>query len=615
MGLFDRSSKDKRGTSIARADELRAKASKAADNNEVERASELYFLAAEHYRKAHERYWEKHCESWGWSTKARAFREGSIEESLKSAEYYDNSIQADNSALQCIPKDDPSYSITEGNLRFTEGDKYTSLANVEVEKANATAGNKKADHLRRAAGFRLSGAQTMKLAAEISKRDKSMANYYNRLGISCRDKSGGHYYKGSAEKELDNWIAALNEFEKAREEREKAIELHKKSLKIRSDKSVKNNLKQDKVWLKTLKKELSRIRKEADAERKSMQAAAETGKPRLDVTLRAVEGMVQNLVSTLSITVVNAGDGIARDISVRLESPFFEGENIAALGSLPPGVTTYAGLSVVPLRAGKPKANLVIMYLDGGNRQFRQKESAMLRVADPEARRPPPMTILNVTGDYLAEGASKVDIRDSVVQRSNIGKDISVKKGIDEGEFKKTMDEHDEKSEERASKLGKGQKELREDVRRLKVKMRRHFNYLSKDLPYPYDMRKKRGTLIMEFRCAICEGEVGTIRDRLWTRWLHYGLGSAMIGIGFGALRPEVGIKGLKKLYSDLAGKPMDDLPRDRLFLTQEERDNMVTRLRQEGILDELNYCPECDKWVCGECFDSNEEICNEHMW
>ena len=615
MGLFEGSSKSKKGNAIARGDELREKASRLADSNDVERAVELYFEAAGQYGKAGERYWEKHCESWGWSIKARTLEDGSVEESRTSAEYYDRAILAGNSALQHIDRSDPSYSVTEGNLRFTEGDKYTSLANVEVEKANATRGKKKADHLRRASEFRLSGAQTMKLAAEISKRDKNMANFYNRLGISCRDRSGGHYYKGSADRELDNWIATLNEFEKAKEEREKAIELHKKSLKIRSDKSVKNNLKQDKVWLKTLKKELSRIRKEADAERKSMQAAAETGKPRLDVTLRAMEGMVQNLVSTLSITVVNAGDGIAGDISVQLESPFFEGEKIAALGSLPPGVTTYAGLSVVPLRAGKPKANLVIMYLDGGKRQFRQKESAMLRVADPEARRPPPMTILNVTGDYLAEGASKVDIKDSVVQRSNIGKDISVKKGIDEEQFKKTMDEHDEKSEKRASKLGKGQKELKKDVRRLKIKMRRHFNSLSKDLPYPYDMRKKRGTLIMEFRCALCEGEVGTIRDRLWTRWLHYGLGSAMIGLGFAALRPEVGIKGLKKLYSDLAGKPMDDLPHDRLFLTQEERDKMVTRLRQEGILDELNYCPECDKWVCGECFDSDEEICNEHLW
>ncbi len=615
MGFFGKTAKKGDFSSIARADKLREKAVKAVDDNDDMEASELYFQAAEYYSNAGESYWEKHCESWGWSSRARAINEETVEDSILVGEYYDNSIQADNNSLSYLDPGDPSYPVTEGNMRFTEGDKYTSLANAEVERANAKSGKGKAEHLERAAEYRLSGAHTMKLAAELSRTSKNMSGYNNRLGIYYRDRSGYHYYKASAEREMENWSSALHEYVRSRELREKAVELHRKSYKIKSDRNIKNNLKQDKAWLKTLKKEISKIRREAEAERLNMMAAAETGKPRLDVKLRAMEGMVQNLVSTLSLSVVNSGDGGAKDISVRLESPFFEGEKIAALGSLPPGVTTHAGLSVVPLRAGKPKANLVIMYQDAANKQFRQKESAILSVADPEDGRPPPTTILNVTGDYLAEGASKVDIRDSVVQRSNIGKDIKVSRGLDEEAMREKLEGMDERSRKRTRELKKGQKDLREDMRKMSKKMKRHMNDISKELPTPYGMRKKTGTLIIEFRCAVCDKGVGTIRDRRWARWVNMGAGAAMAGIGAATLRPEMGIKGIRKLYSDFTGKALDDLPKDDLFLTTEERDRMVKKLRKEGILAAVNYCTECKKWVCEDCYDFDERICNEHLW
>lgn len=615
MGFFGNAPKKEDVRSIARADELREKAVKAVDNGDDMKASDLYFRAAKSYSSMGEKYWEKHCESWGWSTRARAVNEETVEDFILAGEYYDNAIQADNSSLAYLDPEDPSYPVTEGNMRFTEGDKYTSLANADVERANATSGKAKADHLRRAAEYRLSGAQTMKLAAELSRTSKNMPGHYNRLGVYYRDRSGYHYYRASAERELENWSAALDEFVRSRELREKAIALHRKSYKIKSDRNVKENLRQDKAWLKTLKKEVSKISREADAEKKSLLEAAETGKPRLDVTLRAMEGMVQNLVSTLSVSVANSGDGDARDISVRLESPFFEGEKIAALGNLPPGVTTHAGLSVVPLRAGKPKANLVIMYLNAGNRQFRQKESAILRVADPEERRPPPMTILNVTGDYLAEGASKVDIRDSVVQRSNIGKDIRVSRGLDEAAMKEKLDRMDERSGERTRELKRGQADLRDEMRTMSRRMKRHMNDISKELPVPSGMKRKAGTLIVEFRCALCDRSLGTIKDRRWARWVHMGAGAAMAGIGAATLRPEMGIKGIRKLYADFSGKGLDDVPKDNLFLTAEERDLMVKKLRKEGILAEINYCTECKKWVCVDCFDPDERICNEHLW
>jgi len=41
----------------------------------------------------------------------------------------------------------------------------------------------------------------------------------------------------------------------------------------------------------------------------------------------------------------------------------------------------------------------------------------------------------------------------------------------------------------------------------------------------------------------------------------------------------------------------------------------MVKKLRKEGIMSEINYCTEYRKWVCEDCFDFDERICNEHLW
>jgi len=615
MGFFDTDRTKGNNTALAKADSMRDKAADAADRNEDSRAAELYFRAAELYADAGERYWEKHCESWGWSLKAKAVVTRTLDGSQRCADYYDRSIQADNSALQYIAKEDPSHSVTEGNMRFTEGDKYTALANIEVEKANATSGTARSMHLRSAAEYRLSGAQTMKLAAGISKRDGKMEGCFNRIGVYHRDRSGYHYYRASAESELENWNSAFEEFEASRKEREQAMEFHRRSLGIRSDRNVKNNLKQDKAMLKKLKKEISNILKEAEREKKRRIAVAGEGAPNLDVEVKAVEGMMQNLVSTLSVVLSNTGTGEARNIVIKMESPFLEGEKITRLTSLPAERSTNMGLSVVPTRAGNPKASLMIMYEDARKRKYRYKGSEVLNVADPEERRPPPTTIYNVQGDLIGEGASKVDIRDSVIQRSNIGKDISVKKGIDEKEFVDTVRKLDRRNERRARGLGKGQRELKEDVRKVSRDMKRYFNKISKELPYPSSMEKKRGVLVMKYTCALCEAEVGTVRDRRWTHWLHFGIAGAMAGVGMATLNPEMGMKGLKKLYEDFTEKPLDDLPREKIFLTERERDKMVRQLREWGIISELNHCPECGRWVCSDCFDPDEQLCNEDLW
>jgi len=421
MGIFDMNAEKKRDPPLKKGDRFRKKAIISADKNDDAHASELYFLAAEHYAKAGEKYWAGHCESWAWSLKAKSMGTG-LEDSIKSARYYDLAIQADNRTLFVISEDDPHHSVTEGNMRFTEGDKYTALANSEVERANPSYGREKSEHLQRAAEYRLSGAQTMKLAAGLSKKEGNMEGYYNRLGIYYRDRSGYHYYRGSGEKERNNWNIALEEFEEAAKERKLAIALHRRSLRIRSDKNVKNNLKQDKKMLRALKREISKVRKEAKLERKRLISASAAGTPELNIGIRAVEGMMQNLVSTLSVDICNFGDGDAKLIQLMLASSFLEGEKSARINKLGPNKRTNVGLSVVPTKAGSPKAKVIISYSDGLGKKYLQKTMITLKVGDPEDKRPPPTTIYNVQGDLLGEGASKVDIRDSVVQRSRIGR-------------------------------------------------------------------------------------------------------------------------------------------------------------------------------------------------
>jgi len=206
-----------------------------------------------------------------------------------------------------------------------------------------------------------------------------------------------------------------------------------------------------------------------------------------------------------------------------------------------------------------------------------------------------------------------ITIKDSVIQRSQIGKDIAVSHGIDEGTFRETVGELDERSEARAKMLRKGQLELKGLTEEMRRDMKRHFNELKKEIPYPSNIHKKRGTLSMEYRCA-SDGElIGTIEDKRWKRWLRMGIAGAMIGVGVASASAEIGIDGLKELYRNFSGSSWEDIPKEELFLTAEEKDEMVTKLRESGILTKMHYCAECGKWVCGKCYDLDSKMCKEH--
>lgn len=218
-------------------------------------------------------------------------------------------------------------------------------------------------------------------------------------------------------------------------------------------------------------------------------------------------------------------------------------------------------------------------------------------------------------GDYVSEGGSKVAIQDSVVQRSNIGANIKVNDGFDE-----KIQWLDERNRDRTSELRRGQGSIKKKLfdiegmtEEIAKNMERHFGELMKDLPYPSKITRERSVVIMEYTCSLNGEYIGRIKDRRWMRWVHFIIGAAMVGVGAATFSAELGGKGIKKVYNDLTGKPLNDLPKESLFLTTEEKNDMLVRLRETGILGKLNYCPTCHNWVCVDCFDFDAMLCIKH--
>ena len=243
----------------------------------------------------------------------------------------------------------------------------------------------------------------------------------------------------------------------------------------------------------------------------------------------------------------------------------------------------------------------------------------------------------HIHGDFVDKGASKVAIHDSVVQRSNIGADIHVNDDL-EGLGEKIGDQigekvgsavqesvHkeaewlDERNTKRAKVLRKGQREIKDVTEEIKgmtedmsKKMTMHFNELKKDLPYPVGMEKKKLAILMKYGCYKCGRITGEIKDRKWTKWLNFAIGGVMAGVGVATLNTEIGIKGVKKLYGDFTQTPLNKIPKEGFILTSEEKDRMISRLRDNDIFKKLHYCPSCDSWVCNKCFDPDEMLCGE---
>ena len=234
----------------------------------------------------------------------------------------------------------------------------------------------------------------------------------------------------------------------------------------------------------------------------------------------------------------------------------------------------------------------------------------------------PVQTIIEHTGSgdvqltEVAGDLQNIEIKDSVIQRSNIG---TVTKGMDEDSFKEGLEWLDDRNQGRTDEVLKGQLELKGMTRDLHMKMEMRFNEVSKELPCPTKIEKKKLSVHLIYDCSSCGSNIGTVKDKKWKKWLMLGVTGAMLGLGgatFGVSRVskmvmgDGGIKGAKRLFEEFTGKPLDEIPAEKFLLTNEEKDKMLMELRNAGIMQKINYCPACNNWVCPDCFDSDEMMC-----
>lgn len=225
---------------------------------------------------------------------------------------------------------------------------------------------------------------------------------------------------------------------------------------------------------------------------------------------------------------------------------------------------------------------------------------------------PGTINVTDVRGDYQS-----IEINDSVIQRSNIGS--TVKEGMDEKQFKKTVEWLDGRNQARTESLRQGQLELKGMTENIYRRIEIGFNKMLKEFPTPTSIEKEKLTIVLSYSCSCCNEHIGVIKDKRWKRWLMLGVAGALLGVGaatFGMSQVgkvavgDGGFKGMKRIFQEFSGKPLDEIPAEKFLLTTEEKDKILDELRSHGIMEKFHFCPSCNKWVCVDCFDAQELMC-----
>lgn len=399
---------------------LYIKAEKLRQKGNHKKSSKLYFDASKLFAQSGDIYPHKLSEAFGWSEKSLTKTDQTPDVQATTASYFENAILATNGALE-YPQAD---QFDRSNLRVYESQKYRAMANVEVAYANLarnsptdSSGNIAAEHLRKAAEFIQSGAAAVTEAANITLKIPDMAGYHNYIGMRHDFICSEYYYCAWAFEEEDNWIEACSGYQDSLDEQDKALASIEQAIAFENRPGIVRN--RDKYLM--FRAEILSSREAAKIQA-NLQSSTVTdtpihsGSPELDINVETVEGMVENLVSTISVVLQNNGDGEARNIDVQLTSQFFSGETNGHINSLKPGRSNRIGLSVVPTQAGSPSANFLVQYEDSTGNPFSNKSGLSLIVAQRNQERPEGGTIVHVHGDYSAGSI----VKDSLIQDSTV---------------------------------------------------------------------------------------------------------------------------------------------------------------------------------------------------
>jgi hypothetical protein len=333
-----------------------------------------------------------------------------------------------------------NWLILIGNTRFAEANKYVTLASKLGEMAKTSYGSESARYLREAASYQLSAYSSRKEGAEIDKEQGDIASYHNTIGLAYKDQAFYHYYLAGASKAVDNWNEAFSGYKVSLSLLETALKHFNYSLRMEFHQDVENNRKrcfEDLEWC------ISNIR---EAEPKTT-GIKTTGTPMLSVSVSA-DNLRQNTYSPVMLKIVNDGDGVAREVKIRLDAPV-EGETTASLETMKQNYETQLALSVKPFEHGRIKFKVYAEYKDIQGKKDTAIGGAWMHVAQL-TEQPAAQQVFHITnftgditkikeiaggdivqgtkstsqdivgGDKVEAGAAKIS--DSVVQRSEIGK-------------------------------------------------------------------------------------------------------------------------------------------------------------------------------------------------
>ena len=395
-------------------------------NLEYAKASELYLEAAHLFQKVgNPIHTVKDSEGRGLFAKAMSMNPQSPEDHLKLADLYGKSAEAWNIAFGASSSSKPESEIAaEVNMRHAEGHKYSNLADAEVKRASSlpknSSGKTKAEHFFSASEYLLSASSCHRVASEIALENKREGDYYTQLGIYLNRTAGSHLNYGIGHSSLENWEIALEEFSKAKDIDNKALKEFQKSLEKQNTKVLVTNLQiaEDDLiivnkWIDYVLPKIKKVSTDTD------KLSNSGDYPSLDIRLESIEGMIENLVSTVIVNLENTGSANANNVQMELQSSFIDGETNASLTQIIAGSSARKSFSILPSKAGKPNITLHISYSDPWGENYSNEIDAVIEVARREEERPPPATIINVKGDYIDD--RDTIIQDSVVSRSNIG--------------------------------------------------------------------------------------------------------------------------------------------------------------------------------------------------
>ncbi|NIA12000.1 MAG: hypothetical protein GWP10_20340 [Nitrospiraceae bacterium] len=305
-----------------------------------------------------------------------------------------------------------------GNARMAESNKYTALSNKLVGRAKASSGSKQAEYLREAASYQLSAYSSRNEAAELTKEGGDIARHHARIGGAYTDQAFYHYYLANASVAVSNWDEALSGYRESLSLLETALEYYNRSLRIKFNQDVEDNRKNCLEYIEW-------CRSNIQEEESRITDLTTTGTPSLHVNV-AADNLKQDTYSPVMLRIVNDGDGVAKDVKIRLDAPV-EGETTASLETMKQESETGLALSVKPLEHGRMKFRIYAEYKDIQGRRDTAVGEAWMQVARLEE---PPAAqqvfhIENFTGEI---GRDKQVAGGDIIGGSKTG-DVGVLRG------------------------------------------------------------------------------------------------------------------------------------------------------------------------------------------